>query len=103
MERFDIVSLIRGVLGSMHIMIEQKEATVIFEETEPVYVWADEFKIEGERYNIIERFISVINPEYINGIVKIGDIGLVCDYEPKITEHIIKNHEGKNGRCRYCK
>lgn len=29
MERFDIVSLIRGVLGSMHIMIEQKEATVI--------------------------------------------------------------------------
>lgn len=46
MERFDIVSLIRGVLGSMHIMIEQKEATVIFEETEPVYVWADEFKIE---------------------------------------------------------
>ena len=30
MERFDIVSLIRGVLGSMHIMIEQKEATVIF-------------------------------------------------------------------------
>ncbi len=40
MERFDIVSLIRGVLGSMHIMIEQKEATVIFEETEPVYVFA---------------------------------------------------------------
>ena len=34
MERFDIVSLIRGVLGSMHIMIEQKEATVIFEETD---------------------------------------------------------------------
>ena len=32
------VSLIRGVLGSMHIMIEQKEATVIFEETEPVSV-----------------------------------------------------------------
>ncbi len=31
MERFDIVSLIRGVLDSMHIMIEQKEATVIFE------------------------------------------------------------------------
>ena len=30
----------------MHIMIEQKEATVIFEETEPVYVWADEFKID---------------------------------------------------------
>ena len=46
MERFDIVSLIRGVLGSMHIMIEQKEATVIFEETEPVYVWADELRLK---------------------------------------------------------
>lgn len=46
MERFDIVSLIRGVLGSMDIMIQQKEAKVIFEATGPVYVWADEFKVE---------------------------------------------------------
>ncbi len=46
MERFDIVSLIRGVLGSMDIMIQQKEAKVIFESEGPVYVWADEFKIE---------------------------------------------------------
>lgn len=46
MERFDIVSLIHGVLQSMHIMIEQKEATVIFEAQDPVYVWADEFKTE---------------------------------------------------------
>lgn len=46
MERFDIVSLIRGVLGSMEIMIQQKEAKVIFEATGPVYVWADEFKVE---------------------------------------------------------
>lgn len=46
MERFDIVSLIRGVLGSMDIMIQQKEAKVIFDAAGPVYVWADEFKIE---------------------------------------------------------
>ena len=46
MERFDIVSLIRGVLESMNIMIQQKEASVIFEEQEPIYVWADEFKVE---------------------------------------------------------
>mgnify|MGYP000470756912 CR=1 FL=1 len=31
MERFDIVSLIRGVLQSMDIMIQQKEAKVSFE------------------------------------------------------------------------
>lgn len=46
MERFDIVSLIRGVLQSMDIMIQQKEAKVSFQAQEPVYVWADEFKIE---------------------------------------------------------
>ncbi len=46
MERFDIVSLIRGVLQSMDIMIQQKEAKVSFEADNPLYVWADEFKIE---------------------------------------------------------
>ena len=46
MERFDIVSLIRGVLQTMNIMIGQKNAKVIFEAEKPVYVWADEFKIE---------------------------------------------------------
>lgn len=46
MERFDLVSLIRGVLQSMHIMIEQKGAKVRFDAKEPLYVWADEFKVE---------------------------------------------------------
>lgn len=46
MERFDLVSLIRGVLQSMDIMIRQKEAKVTFEALSPVYVWADEFKTE---------------------------------------------------------
>ena len=63
MERFDIVSLIRGVLGSMHIMIEQKEATVIFEETEPVYVWADEFKIEEVVTNYLNNAMNHLDGE----------------------------------------
>ena len=63
MERFDIVSLIRGVLGSMHIMIEQKEATVIFEETEPVYVWADEFKIEEVVTNYTSNALNHLDGE----------------------------------------
>ena len=46
MERFDLTALIRGVLQSMDIMIQQNEAKVIFDEAHPVYVWADEFKIE---------------------------------------------------------
>ena len=63
MERFDIVSLIRGVLGSMNIMIEQKEATVIFEETEPVYVWADEFKIEEVVTNYTSNALNHLDGE----------------------------------------
>ena len=63
MERFDIVSLIRGVLGSMHIMIEQKEATVIFEETDPVYVWADEFKIEEVVTNYTSNALNHLDGE----------------------------------------
>lgn len=63
MERFDIVSLIKGVLDSMHIMIEQKEATVIFEETEPVYVWADEFKTEEVVTNYISNALNHLDGE----------------------------------------
>ena len=54
MERFELVTLIRGVLQSMDIMIRQNEAKVIFEQEEPVYVWGDEFKIE----EVITNYIS---------------------------------------------
>ena len=54
MERFDIVSLIKGVLQSMDIMIQQKEAKVSFEAEEPVYVWADEFKTE----QVVRNYVS---------------------------------------------
>lgn len=63
MERFDIVSLIKGVIGSMHIMIEQKEATVIFKETEPVYVWADEFKTEEVVTNYTSNALNHLDGE----------------------------------------
>ncbi|MDQ9887649.1 hypothetical protein, partial [Acinetobacter pittii] len=36
MERFDLVSLINGVLQSMNILITQKEANVHFEANKPV-------------------------------------------------------------------
>lgn len=58
MERFDIVSLIQGVLQSMHIMIEQKDAAVSFEEREAVYVWADEFKVEEVVTNYVSNALN---------------------------------------------
>ena len=63
MERFDIVSLIRGVLQSMDIMIQQKEAKVNFEASDPVYVWADEFKIEEVVTNYTSNALNHLNGE----------------------------------------
>ena len=44
----------------MDIMIQQKEAKVSFDAEKPVYVWADEFKIEevvtNYTSNVIESY-----------------------------------------------
>lgn len=63
MERFDIVSLIKGILQSMDIMIQQKEAKVIFDVQSPVYVWADEFKIEEVVTNYISNALNHLSGE----------------------------------------
>ena len=62
-ERFDIVSLIRGVLQSMDIMIQQKEAKVSFDAERPVYVWADEFKIEEVVTNYTNNALNHLDGE----------------------------------------
>ena len=53
-ERFNLTELIQGILQSMEIMAQQKEAKVIFRQTEPVYVWADEYKVE----QVIRNYVS---------------------------------------------
>ena len=61
MERFDLTSLIKGVIQSAGILAQQKEARIIFNETEPVYVWADEFKIEEVVTNYISNAINHVD------------------------------------------
>ena len=63
MERFDIVSLINGVLQTMDIMVQQKEAKVVFNETEPIYVWADEFKTEEVVTNYTSNALNHLDGE----------------------------------------
>ena len=63
MERFDIVSLIAGVLQSMDIMIQQKEAKVSFAADQPVAVWADEFKIEEVVTNYVSNALNHLEGE----------------------------------------
>lgn len=45
-DRFNIVELIQGVIQSCEILIQQKDAEVRFDTSTPVYVWADEYKVE---------------------------------------------------------
>lgn len=54
MERFDIVSVISGVISSMKIKSERADVDIIFENKEPIYVWADEFQIE----EVITNYLS---------------------------------------------
>lgn len=46
MERFDIVAMIRNYLQSAEILTRQNDIQVKLEQTEPVYVWGDEFRME---------------------------------------------------------
>ena len=53
----DMTELIRGVLGSSAILLEQNGITAEFAETESAYVWADEFKIEEVMTNYLSNAI----------------------------------------------
>ena len=65
MERFDLAELIRGVLQSSHILIEQKEARILFEQKEPVPVWGDEFKIEEVVTNYLTNALNHLEGEKV--------------------------------------
>lgn len=54
MERFDLTELIEGVISAASILTEQNGITVCFGNRQPMYVWADEFKIE----EVITNFLS---------------------------------------------
>lgn len=53
-EQFNLTELIQGVLSSMRILMEQKGITVEFDSSLPVFVWADEFKIE----EVVTNYLS---------------------------------------------
>lgn len=74
MERFDITSLIKGIIQASDILIKQKGVKVIFKETEPVYVWADEFKIEEVVTNYFSNALNHVANEMIID-VKIKQFG----------------------------
>lgn len=65
MERFDITALISGIIQASDILIKQKDVKIIFTEKNPVYVWADEFKIEEVFTNYFSNALNHIANEKI--------------------------------------
>ena len=63
MERFDIVTLIKGILSSAGILLQQKGASVVFGQEAPVWVWADEFKIEEVITNYLNNAMNHLEGE----------------------------------------
>ena len=65
MERFDIVTLIRGVVQSAGILAQQKGVNMIFQETGPLYVWGDEFKVEEVVTNYVSNALNHVDFEKV--------------------------------------
>jgi signal transduction histidine kinase len=64
-ERFDLTELIRGVLQSMELFAEQKQARVQFRQKEPVYVWADEYKVEQVLRNYVSNAFHHVSGDMV--------------------------------------
>lgn len=60
-ERFDIVEVIQSVLLSTEILMKQKNVTLHFESSEPIYVWADEYLVEEVLTNYVSNAINHVS------------------------------------------
>ncbi len=58
LERFDIIKLLSSIIRANSLRAEQKGAKIQFVEREPVYVWADQFKIEEVITNYLSNAIN---------------------------------------------
>ncbi len=65
MERFDLAEVIRGVLSASGILIQQKNARIQLEMSPPIYVWADEFKIEEVVTNYLSNALNHLEGDRI--------------------------------------
>lgn len=77
MDRFNLTELIKGVVNASKILIEQNQIQVEFDDQTPVYVWADEFKIEQVVTNYLSNAIHHIDGEKKIIIRMIPENGLV--------------------------
>lgn len=62
-DQFDITELIDDILSSAGILIQQNDAHVEYEPSGPLYVWADEFKIEEVVTNYLNNAMNHLSGE----------------------------------------
>ncbi|MEE1114306.1 MAG: HAMP domain-containing sensor histidine kinase [Eubacterium sp.] len=77
MERFDLTALIKGVLQASKLLIEQKEAKIIFDESKAFPVWGDEFKIEEVVTNYLTNALNHLDGEKVIDIRMKEENGIV--------------------------
>lgn len=65
MERFDLASVIRGIVESSRILIEQKEAKIHLDIEESIPVWGDEFKVEQVLTNYLTNGLNHLEGERV--------------------------------------
>ncbi len=65
MERFDLAALLGGYIQSARILAKQKGITVRMEESPPVFVWGDEFKVEEVIMNYFSNAVHYCEGEKI--------------------------------------
>ena len=58
MERFDIVALVKNCIQSASILTKQQGIEVRMTEADPIYVWADEFKVEEVFMNYFSNGVN---------------------------------------------
>lgn len=95
MERFDITSVLAGVINTMKLRAEQEQVNIEFSAQKPLYVWADEFQIEEVITNYLSNAFNhvdknkLIKVEIIekNGIVRVS----VFNSGKKIPEEELDN------------
>lgn len=63
MEHFDLTALIRGILQSSDILIQQKSADIMFEYNTPIYAWGDEYKVEEVITNYLTNALNHLKYE----------------------------------------
>lgn len=73
-ERFNIVEMIKGIVQSNEILIQQKEADVRVDDSIAVYVWADEWKVEQVLRNYFSNALHHLEGEKVIDIrVKVNE------------------------------